>query len=375
MDKQIKVFQNKASDINAEDRTIIFTLSDQSIDRDNEVLMVKGAHWGEGKQSPPFLWGHNHSLPPIGKFQWIKRVNKSIRGKVEFAPTEHAMSIFELYKGDYINSVSVGFIPEEWEDKAEWEEKEVNRLYKKWELLEASAVDVGSNRNAIRRAYENGELKIAEMVYKSFNFKDKPEENSEEETPIEEIESDKDLKPYPNEHSCDINTKKYPKYRRVTCEQKSDGKCIDVVYGITADKKSEISSLRYKKDIWTETEAKAHCKKRKGKFEPAKSEEDNEDKTNTSEKSKEKLIKEAEKLGLVLVKSDSNEFELDNIKEDIKEINLDEMEVPKTGLENSDKDLDISEKEYQELLTGIKKEISESLVREFRTKILGEIVD
>jgi capsid assembly protease len=79
--------------------------------------------------------------------------------------------------------------------------------------------------------------------------------------------------PYPNEHSCRLHEPKgYDSYRRVTCDEQHDGKCIDVIYGLkgTGDKKkSETQALRYKTDIWTEADAKEHCASRKGMFEPA----------------------------------------------------------------------------------------------------------
>lgn len=75
--------------------------------------------------------------------------------------------------------------------------------------------------------------------------------------------------PYPNEHACRLeNPNKYDKFNRVNCDQKHDGKCIDVIYGIK-DNKSEIQALRYKKDVWSEGDAKSHCKSRGGSFEPA----------------------------------------------------------------------------------------------------------
>jgi len=43
----------------------------------------------------------------------------------------------------------------------------------------------------------------------------------------------------------------FDKFRRDNCGQKSDGKCIDVIYGIKGDT-AEIQALRYPKDIWTE---------------------------------------------------------------------------------------------------------------------------
>lgn len=80
-----------------------------------------------------------------------------------------------------------------------------------------------------------------------------------------------EFRPYDNEHSCRLNNpKKYKDFARVNCDQKHEGKCIDVVYGILGPKKSEIQALRFKTKIWTESAARTVCKERKGTFEPAK---------------------------------------------------------------------------------------------------------
>jgi hypothetical protein len=79
--------------------------------------------------------------------------------------------------------------------------------------------------------------------------------------------------PYPNEHSCRLEDPgKYVKFSRVNCDQKHNGKCIDVIYGRKKDGKSEIQALRFKTKSWTETDARAVCKTRGGSFEPAKKE-------------------------------------------------------------------------------------------------------
>ncbi len=78
--------------------------------------------------------------------------------------------------------------------------------------------------------------------------------------------------PYENEHSCRLNSpEKYDKFRRKNCAIKHDGKCIDVIYGIK-NNESEIQAMRYNKTVWTEDEARAHCKNHDGQFEPAKKE-------------------------------------------------------------------------------------------------------
>lgn len=75
--------------------------------------------------------------------------------------------------------------------------------------------------------------------------------------------------PYENEHACRINSPdKYSKFARKNCAQKSNGKCIDVIYGIKSGK-SEIQALRYPKKSWEASSARSHCSSRGGSFEAA----------------------------------------------------------------------------------------------------------
>jgi len=79
--------------------------------------------------------------------------------------------------------------------------------------------------------------------------------------------------PMPNFHSCRLKPPNYDKYAYEKCKAKHDGKCIDFVYGIKGENESELQSMRYPMDIWTEEDAKAHCKENDGTFEPGKEEE------------------------------------------------------------------------------------------------------
>jgi HK97 family phage prohead protease len=75
--------------------------------------------------------------------------------------------------------------------------------------------------------------------------------------------------PYKGEHSCRLeDPDKFDKFNRVNCEQKHEGKCIDVIYGIK-NNKSKVQALRYKIDTWNEDDARAHCKEHEGTFEAA----------------------------------------------------------------------------------------------------------
>jgi len=107
--------------------------------------------------------------------------------------------------------------------------------------------------------------------------------------------------PYPNEHACRLHDPgKYDTLRRKNCDEKVDGKCIDVIYGIT-DNKSEIQALRYDRDVWTEGEAHKHCDGRGGTFEAAKGADD------VAAKSIEgKLVKRADTYGIMASTGDKD---------------------------------------------------------------------
>ena len=82
-------------------------------------------------------------------------------------------------------------------------------------------------------------------------------------------------KPYENEHACRLKAPdQFERFARKNCEQKHKDKCIDVIYGIK-EGKSTIQALRYKKDVWAASDAKAHCKSRNGSFEAASKDSDN----------------------------------------------------------------------------------------------------
>ena len=78
--------------------------------------------------------------------------------------------------------------------------------------------------------------------------------------------------PYPNEHACrlrDPGDFQANSFRRESRE--SDGKRYDVIMGrLKGESSMTEQAYRYPKDIWTEAEARAHCKEHKGiLFEPA----------------------------------------------------------------------------------------------------------
>jgi len=298
-------------------------------------MIAKGCKYGN---YIPFLWSHNRKedLPPIGRVMSVNKRNNKVKTKVQFADTEFADSINRLYTSDppMMEKVSVGFITEQDRDPNEDEKKKgIKRVIEKWELLEVSAVPIPANPNAgterdremrmkIKDAVDSGEIQLPDMVCKDFGFEEKEdviesdtgipewEELSIEEQEEEEIEENEtegteiEEKPYENEHSCRLNDPgKYVKFNRKNCEQKHDGKCIDVIYGRKKDGKSEIQALRYPKKIWNAAAARSHCKSREGSFEAAKKDIEEQPEKDyikiiKPEKPKIKIMKESPNIGL-----------------------------------------------------------------------------
>lgn len=152
-----KVFASEIKAIDEKENTLTAYISTNTLDRMKEVLDPEGVDISNFKRNPVVLWAHNYEQPPIGKALWIKRDGNGILSKVKFATTEFAQEIFQLYKEGFLKAFSVGFIPKEIEDGDG--EKTPRKTFKKWELLEYSAVPVPANPEALALAIQKGILK------------------------------------------------------------------------------------------------------------------------------------------------------------------------------------------------------------------------
>lgn len=134
------------------------------IDRDGEVIALDGWEFDNYNKNPVVLWGHDFYSMPIGKVTLLTRDGNKIIAEGVFAPTEKGQEARKAYDGEFLNTVSVGFIPRE---------KKGNTITKA-ELLELSFVPVPANANAVAvRAMEELSIK---MMKKDAAPDEKPEE-------------------------------------------------------------------------------------------------------------------------------------------------------------------------------------------------------
>ena len=145
------------------ERSVLFTISKEVVDRDGDILRASGVDFSNYMKNPVFLSFHNSREFPLGKVTkfWVE--GNSVKAIVYFPTLEELSSnpeqasekaklvdfTYHCYKTGMLNAVSVGFIP------VEWIETDNGYDILKWELLEFSAVAVPANQDAIAQAVKS----------------------------------------------------------------------------------------------------------------------------------------------------------------------------------------------------------------------------
>lgn len=152
----------------------VFVVSDESVDREGEVISIDGWKLDNFKRNPVMLWSHNPFDPPIGKWKNIKFRTINGKKKLTMEPDFHRKSnmsalIAELVENGYPpQTTSVGFRAIEME----------GNKFTKQELLEVSFVNIPANPEATSLALTRGYPE--EIVGKLFTIvEEKQEEKSE----------------------------------------------------------------------------------------------------------------------------------------------------------------------------------------------------
>lgn len=246
---------------NDEERTFVATISDTSVDMDGDCVYSKGCDIRTIMKNPVVLWSHSHSSPPIGKILGLNITDNSIQAKIKMADTSMAKELWELVKGGYLKTNSIGFVIKRAFIKGQKEFNEFctktglqvsdtcTRIITDFTLVEDSLCSIPSNQNALIEAISTKSINLDEKLSKELGLKI-VEVVVKEEDYGELIE----LKPFPNEHAARQNEpSKYVRFRR---QNGKGGPGIDFIYGITSDGKVEIQSIRFSADKFTVAEAK-----------------------------------------------------------------------------------------------------------------------
>ncbi len=137
--------------------------STEEADRDGDVILASGWELENFRKNPVVLFAHKYDSPPVAKVTETRIEQDRLMFRLQFADRSEypfADTIFKLYRGGFLRSFSVGFIPKDWEEIRDGAN---GRLFRKQELLEVSAVPIPTNPKALTEARKSGLINPAEM--------------------------------------------------------------------------------------------------------------------------------------------------------------------------------------------------------------------
>jgi HK97 family phage prohead protease len=143
---------------------IEFIASTEALDRYDEIISADGWRLENYRSNPVFQNAHQYGDIVFTLGKALATEIRTVAGrpalyqKIEFAVEANPIAriAYGLYKGKFLNAVSVGFIPLRWENGAAG--STYRRKYLEQELLEVSAVGIPANPEALALALESGAI-------------------------------------------------------------------------------------------------------------------------------------------------------------------------------------------------------------------------
>jgi HK97 family phage prohead protease len=144
---------------------IQFVASDETIDRYDEVIQASGWKLDNYQKNPVFQNAHQYGdiIHTLGRAVSTRVSDGRLVQKVEFAVDANPIAkiAYQLYKGRFLNAVSVGFVPLVWEDGGSLDN--YRRKFTQQELLEVSAVGIPANPNALVMGIKSGAVSRSDL--------------------------------------------------------------------------------------------------------------------------------------------------------------------------------------------------------------------
>src|SRR5262252_7477140 len=145
-----------------------FIASTATVDRYHEIIEPAGWRLESYRRNPVFQNAHNYGdiLFTLGKalITEVRAVDdrQALFQRIQFATEVNPVAriAYGLYKGGFLNAVSVGFIPLRWEDGNRTNGTDgtngPRRRYLEQELVEVSAVGIPANPDALALGLTSG---------------------------------------------------------------------------------------------------------------------------------------------------------------------------------------------------------------------------
>jgi phage head maturation protease len=154
--------------------TLDFVASTATLDRYREIIEPAGWRLDAYRKNPVFQNAHNYGdvIFTLGKalVTEVRTVGErqALCQRIQFATEVNPMAriAYGLYRGGFLNAVSVGFIPLRWEDgesSTAAAQAAPRRRYLEQELLEVSAVAIPANPDALALGLKSGAISASDL--------------------------------------------------------------------------------------------------------------------------------------------------------------------------------------------------------------------
>jgi HK97 family phage prohead protease len=148
-----------AGQVGGDLRALRFTISTESVDREQDRIALAGWDLANFRRNPVVLWGHDASRLPIGRALDLRIEDGGLKATVEFIPEDtpeggqFAESVYRLARQGFIAATSVGFRPIKWDytnDQSRGADDWFPGIdFEEQELVELSVVTVPANPEAL----------------------------------------------------------------------------------------------------------------------------------------------------------------------------------------------------------------------------------
>jgi HK97 family phage prohead protease len=148
-----------------------FVASTATLDRYHEIIEPCGWRLDSYRRNPVFQNAHNYGdiLFTLGKA--VSTEVRTLSGgpalcqRIQFATEVNPVAriAYGLYRGGFLNAVSVGFIPLRWEEPQPSGQAGYRRKYIEQELLEVSAVAIPANPDALALGVKSGAVSKGDL--------------------------------------------------------------------------------------------------------------------------------------------------------------------------------------------------------------------
>jgi hypothetical protein len=155
-------FKSTIESYDKDEHSIIFVISDGSVDHDNEIVNPAGMFF---RKQPKGLYDHNYHIPAVTRLEWVKYIDPFIKAKFVFDQNDPFSVLLEnKYVNKFMTDCSIGF-------KFDRSSLSVNAdgilVYNKWELTEVSLCNLGANLNAVSLSMDECEMLTKSKTYQT----------------------------------------------------------------------------------------------------------------------------------------------------------------------------------------------------------------